>query len=356
MKNKLIINSEDGFAAIIISMIIMAIIGLLVLGFASNTISNQKIALDNILSTQAYYNAESGINDAYSIIVGYEKSGKNLANLPINLNNCSNNSYIVNGSNKLDNNNYYTCLIVNTEPYSLEFNPVAQLTGETFPLTGVGSNNPKFLDINWQSHGLSSPLDFSGCTSTKGQFSSTTTYDLKTCNAPVLQVDIIPMDSLKTNTLATSLIKKTISFFLQPLANHNGPSAPILPTNGEALAADCSPVAQVGFQYSCNNKITLPSASSGSYYVRIVPIYSNADISVTAGVPLYGAQALIDSTGYSSGVYRRLEERICISTVCNNSNSSSIGALVVNNQICKQFTARPGVINDRSTNNICPVP
>ncbi len=371
-KNKiqfLKINSEEGFAAIIISMIILAVIGLLVLGFASNTISNQKIALDNILSTQAYYDAESGINDAYNIISGYEKLGLSLSQLPANLNNCTNSAYVNSkvgsSSNQLDQNNSYSCLLVNPQPYSLEFKPVNQFDGQTFPIQTPPSARSAIhvLNISWQNHGITnSTLDFSSCSSTLGKFYTTKQYNSVNCNAPVLQVDIIPIDSLANSISATSLASKTTTVYLQPLSfNSPSSSTPTIISNGEILASNCSPTAPTGFEFGCFNRIYLPASSTGSYYVHIMPIYYGADVSVTAGtssslssgVPLFGAQALIDSTGDSSGVFRRIEERICISTVCNNSSPG--GALISNNQICKQFTSQPGLIQDRSGGG-CPVP
>ena len=57
-------KDERGMVAIMIAMFLMIILSLITLGFLRLMQREQRQALDNSLSTQAYYAAESGINDA----------------------------------------------------------------------------------------------------------------------------------------------------------------------------------------------------------------------------------------------------------------------------------------------------
>ena len=59
---------QKGMAAILITLIMMIVISLIVLGFAQITRHDQQQALDKQLSTEAFYAAESGINDAINAI------------------------------------------------------------------------------------------------------------------------------------------------------------------------------------------------------------------------------------------------------------------------------------------------
>src|SRR5882724_3022558 len=69
-------SPEAGFAALIIGIILVLILGLLTIGFAQLVRHEQSSALDKQLSSQAYYAAESGVNDAYHAIQGYLKTGQ----------------------------------------------------------------------------------------------------------------------------------------------------------------------------------------------------------------------------------------------------------------------------------------
>ncbi len=377
MKNKFKINSDDGFAAIIITMIILAIIGLLVLGFATNTINNQKIALDNILSTQAYYDAESGINDAYTTLSAYGKTANDLSNLPTSISNCTNNSYVVSNSNVLNPNNSYTCLLVNPQPTTLEFKPISQLQGQVFPIESPPSSggggprsNINFVVFNWQSHNITGSPVFSGCNPSLGKFNTPNTLNSFSCSAPVIQIDFVPMNKITAGISPTSLNQSTLNFYLEPISSNNTSTpvsgtmnSPTTPTEGSVYRPYCSPAVTANFEFSCYFVMQVPSnlVYSG-YYVHLVPIYYDADVSVSASmginyssstsVPLFGAQALIDSTGDSAGVLRRLEERVCISSLCNNSAPSA--AIISNSDICKKFTAMPGQVVDAS--GFCSVP
>ena len=54
--------NQDGLASIFISMIIMVIVSLILIGFVQYSNSEQKQSLDRQLQDEAFYSAESGIN------------------------------------------------------------------------------------------------------------------------------------------------------------------------------------------------------------------------------------------------------------------------------------------------------
>jgi hypothetical protein len=58
------LRREGGFVSIIVCMIIMTILSLITIGFAQIMAREQRQALDRQLSSQAFYAAESGVNDA----------------------------------------------------------------------------------------------------------------------------------------------------------------------------------------------------------------------------------------------------------------------------------------------------
>src|ERR1039458_10050844 len=68
-------DDQSGFASIVIASVIILVLSLITVGFAQLMQREQRSALDRQLSSQAYYAAESGINDAVSAI----NSGFNVA-------------------------------------------------------------------------------------------------------------------------------------------------------------------------------------------------------------------------------------------------------------------------------------
>ncbi|HSX32249.1 MAG TPA: pilus assembly PilX N-terminal domain-containing protein, partial [Candidatus Saccharimonadales bacterium] len=73
---------ESGMVAIMVTIILMIVISLIVLGFAQIARRNQRQSLDRQLSTQAFYAAETGVNDASKVIKAAIASGATVAAKP----------------------------------------------------------------------------------------------------------------------------------------------------------------------------------------------------------------------------------------------------------------------------------
>ncbi|MGH7234477.1 MAG: PilX N-terminal domain-containing pilus assembly protein, partial [Candidatus Saccharimonadales bacterium] len=66
---------EEGFAPIIVSIIIVIVLSLLTVGFVTLANNSAQNALNRQLSNNAYYAADSGVNDAIAAIThGYLKA------------------------------------------------------------------------------------------------------------------------------------------------------------------------------------------------------------------------------------------------------------------------------------------
>ena len=68
-------QDEQGIVAIVVTMIIMIILTLIVTGFAQLARREQRATLDRQLASQAFYAAESGINDARRALEDPDFSG-----------------------------------------------------------------------------------------------------------------------------------------------------------------------------------------------------------------------------------------------------------------------------------------
>src|SRR5665647_2919352 len=112
-------QSQSGMVAIFVTMLMIIVISLIVLGFAQVTRRNQRNTLDSQLSTQAYYAAESGVNDAAS-----DLQRKIVAGAPLpSKTTCAmlEGSYDFTTKNTLTTDVSYTCLLIDPNPSSLNY-------------------------------------------------------------------------------------------------------------------------------------------------------------------------------------------------------------------------------------------
>src|SRR5487761_1517319 len=71
-------QSQQGFASIVIAIVLVTVLALITTGFAQLSRREQQTALDKTLTNQAYYAAESGINDVYDYLEGLKAASKPL--------------------------------------------------------------------------------------------------------------------------------------------------------------------------------------------------------------------------------------------------------------------------------------
>ena len=360
---------EGGYAAFTATLIIMVVMSLIVLGFANNARNEQQRGLNNQLSLAAYYAAESGINDAYAVIKSDLASG---IQPPAQTQQCQGPAYnpslatSVLGPTGASANNYpsYSCLLVNPTPPSLQYSPLDVGHGQVVPIFGVSqtSGRPvsvRTITISWQESGLSPSAVFTGCPTSTYNFPPQANWS--NCGAGMLQVDLVPASGWST---VQPFQSATQSYFLEPLYNssgagHNTSENVGTSSNGVDFGTQCG--SSSGGEYDCT--ITLqnlpatifgpPGRSVAAYYLHIVPIYENADVTITAAgciglgscsrpVDLASAQASVDSTGQDGSELKRIEERISINPVGDNNQPPA--ALQTQNSLTKQFTTRPGCV------------
>jgi len=337
-------QSQDGQAAFAVTMIIMIILSLIVLGYANNARNEQRRALDNQLSTAAFYAAESGINDAYAVIKADIQGGTALANQS----NCIG-VYSSGATNTLDKNSgtAYTCLLVNPTPPSLEYAPLDTGHGQVVPVfPAISTDSIQLITISWQQDGITNNINFTGCPSTtQNTFTPRASWS-PNCTAGVLQIDMVPATGWNS---FNDLQSDTNTVFFEPMLTNS--SLPGIPAqypvsssnNGENIGVSCG--ANSGGEYACTASLAV--APESGYYLHIVPIYDNADVSITATdinnnqVNLANAQALIDSTGKASDELKRIQEHVSINPV--DSNDAPVNAIQSQSGICKNLLTRPAV-------------
>lgn len=306
MKHNHLRNNQSGLAAIIVTVILMLVISLITLSFASIARREQTQTLDRKLSSRAFYAAESGVN------IAAEKIATDPTVYPNGKDSCGSDAIITQPDYEIDAaaQTEVTCLLIDRAPTTIEFQNIST-DSKVFPVYTADSTPLQRLFINWQSSTPTSMPDFSGCPPTTQLPQS---WPSASCSAPLLRIDLVPTggSGLSTDGLANS----TFTAFIFPGSSDQQPvyAANVGANQGITFTGICDNTPDVTSQpYYCQASIT--GLSQSSYFVRLQSFYGNANTILTAGPnssthkQLVGAQIMIDSTAKAVDVVRRIQVR-----------------------------------------------
>lgn len=345
MQRRAVQSNQQGFVSIIVAMVLIAIITLVTLGFAYLARQNQRNAMNRQLSSQAFYAAESGVNDAV----------RNLASLS-STNDCANTSQVGNGVINESTKVQYTCVLVNTQPTSLIYDSVSDKASTVAHITtSVPVANIK---VSWSDPGGSQVFAPNSTASSfplpnQPTFSSSVCpagCDIATASFPnnigILRTTIIP-SSAATST--DSLLNGSQTIFMYPAAHtasSSGTSVAFrsggaLTTEGIFASGRCF---STNTPRSCNVIVT--GINSSDFYIRMRSLYKPVSVTIQAYqnsdnsglLPISGAQVMIDSTGKAQDVVRRIQVRVPL----NPGYYFPEYAIETGNTICKRMSVFPG--------------
>jgi len=327
-------TDQNGMASFVITMVMTIIISLLVFGFSQTARDETASSTNRQLSTQAFYAAESGINDAVQDIQNYVTANPGLS--PPAKNNCSNTGdpayTALNGTVNSATSLTYPCILINPSPKSL----IYVGTSAVFAVDALSNINT--ITVNWVDDPDTTP-GYGGCLTAQNHFPNTTWP--ATCTADVLQFDLVPLSAL-TNNMTANLEHNTFTTFLYPTPNA-GADTVTDPTSGTGYvqAGDCNNAG------GCTAQINVSAVGQPEFYIRFSAMYGIPQtVTITANtsvngppVPLYNSQAIIDSTGKDFNELKRIEVRVPILAINNNIFPNV--AIESNQTICKQFEITP---------------
>lgn len=314
-------TNEQGFASIVIALILIVVLALLTVGFAQLARREQQNALDKQLSTQAYYAAESGINDAYRAIKSTNPATQLTTSDPTT---CLT-SIPGATSNVLDATSgaQYTCVLVDLKPKAL----MKEIDADTAWSTAfVASATPDTLTISWSTRDSKAPS-----TDTQHKF----TPQGAAWNHPaVMQFSLTQLDHLDR----ASLESKNFTVFLYPSTDTAASPAysTALSDQGNVVPGGCTSAG------AC--KVTINGGfpvGVTSYLLHMYGYYDDSDVTITGttGInPLTfsDSQAVIDSTGQARNVLKRLQVHVPIFP------QNDLPSYVLQAQnICKRFSTYP---------------
>jgi Tfp pilus assembly protein PilX len=298
MKHKRKIEAnQDGFASIVIALVLIIILSLLTIGFAQLARREQQSALDKQLASQAFYAAESGINDtvkSLAAVQAADASGRDKTK-------CLDSS-IVDGNISPATGVAYSCVLVDLQPPSIVYSGVEPNTAHYTTFSTSGALNS--LTVGWVSDDLHRTPG-----SISNGFMPAAAWN--TANTPaVLEVKITPLGAGTVQRGA--LTASTFTVYMYPAAG-SGTVAYNMASNAPIVGGKCTGVET----YPCKVTITgLPGTPGGSFLVHVLVLYDKSDISInnakdSAGQPLnfIDGQAQIDATGRAKNVLKRIQVR-----------------------------------------------
>lgn len=321
-------RGQQGFISIFTVLIIMTVLTLITVGF-SNTIRNaQRRTLDNQLNTQAFYAAESGINDARLALK---------QDSTINKTTCQGDGY-TGYNNGIDAglNVGYTCLLINSQPPSIKFDSIPTQSGNAKVVPFEASTGAPITSFRVTWNGVkTSPNVIDAPGVYPNIMPPTTTWG---SHLGMLRIDLAPTE----NYDRANMIQNGFTFFLYPAID--GFAAVPAVSNGTAgqgrlLFVQCGP------QGPCSANIALTSVSgalSSKYMLRMSALYNSVSATIdnlNAGgaANFVGAQAIVDVTGKANDVFRRLQVRLPLS----QRGLAPIFAIQSGDSICKRILASP---------------
>lgn len=342
-RNTSLKSDQRGIASIVIVIIMIMIITLITLAMSRNATKEQRQTLDRQLSSQAFYAAESGVNDTIDYI------RKNLSNpqLPKKKTGCTDEPSLLALSGNADGQVggdsviKYTCILYDKEPLTLETDNVSSSSSTVLPIQNGNGTGISSITISWDAP--ESDNNFN-CGSPPVLPQS----DNYPCSIGMLRLELIDT----TPTLPDNLIKRAdlLNRNFLAIAYPSVTGSPVSRVGnvgggaGLFAGATCDGAAT---PKKCSVTINNVGASGDArFYLRMKTLYrpsSSVVISALAEdgvtrVPFKGAQITIDSTGKANDVLRRIQVRVPVVPKFEESDY----ALKASESICKMLNVYPG--------------
>lgn len=334
---------EAGMVSIMVTMVLMIVVSLIVLGFAQISRRNQRQALDRQLSTQAFYAAESGINDAVKAIkdtlaLGGSIEPKSDCTVPSN----APYDHLV---PEIGPGVSYTCLLVDPTPEIIKYDKIGT-RGTVVPITSDGPQVASFT-FTWRAD---QGADMSGCPTSHANANLKPSGSWN-CGFAVLRVDAVPVDGYALNV--DTLQERARTTFLTPYI-WNGTS--ILPAqqsfDNSRIGVPCS-------NKECSYTVSVVYPST-RYFLRVSSVYEEGlSVDIVAkdsdghALNVVDTQVVIDVTGKAQDVLRRVQVRMPLSG--SSSNMLSDFGLQSTEPLCKRFVVMGGYFSNDADDQVSGV-
>jgi len=293
-------KDQNGFVSIMIASVLMVIMALITLGFTRLVQNEQRQAIDNQLSRQAFYAAESGINIAASS-PGFPGDKKET---------CSVEDYGGGIISTEEPDVVFTCILIDPTPKDLVFSNDSITTNKSKVVPIKTNGPPGTITFQWKD--INNTNVIANCTTIPAFDVDATAWN----KISPLKLDIIaiPTGSFGRN----NLIDTQFSAVFTPCAGITATNVTYDSARNAGRIGRIIPVrCQIVGEYSCQVTITGVPANQNEFYARFNAIYGEINVRITADEAVTGeqllfsaAQAVVDSTGRANDVFQRLQARV----------------------------------------------
>lgn len=341
-------SNQEGFASLVVALILILVLSLITVGFAQLARREQQSALNKQLAVQAYYASETGINDGYNRVITPNTGLLALAEagtIVVKPNVCLNKSpdpTVWATSSQIDTSTgtSYSCVMVDLSPPTIEYSGVSAgaYRDVLFTTQDLNNNdtNPGSFTVSWGSSDQSvakvpqnSPGD---------KFKPLTGAGAWGNSPAVIELSITPLTATFDRDY---LINNTYTVYLYPKqGGSGGPYNLVTSGKGKILEADCTGSGKSQCKVTLNNIPALPAG--GKYQVHFLDYYDKSDVSINGkdssgnALRFFGGQVMIDSTGRARDTLKRLQVHMPIT------NDGDKPAEAIEGQsVCKRIQTYP---------------
>ncbi|HEX5456612.1 MAG TPA: pilus assembly PilX N-terminal domain-containing protein [Candidatus Saccharimonadales bacterium] len=360
-KNQTITKNQEGMASLVIVILIMTLLSLIVLSMTKNANREQEQSLERQLNSQAFYAAESGINDARDYYTQNVNAASNPA--PDTKSDCSGISgatagnqfpgYSSNVGNGTTNTTAsYSCVLYDAHPSSLIFSDIGPDTSVLMPLQEQSGAPLEKLTFTWKKPNDTN-YDFAGCPA------SGFPRNLNSCDAAVLRVELIDPSDLTRS----ALINNDFIAYLSP-----SPSGGAVTVNYNNAVGTANQ--GVNWRGGCTGgsdgkcSITINNVNRNILMMHLRSFYDNNQVEVSGittdpithvhrAVQFVNGQMMIDATGRASDVLKRVEVRVPLNQYGNGFYPEF--ALETSSRVCKLLQIVPSSVDGDTSSSDCPI-
>ncbi len=359
-------NDQRGMMSFITVMLLAIVLSVITTGFIRTMVVNQRQTTDQQLSTQAFYAAETGVQDAVKYLAEVGNPGITDSDCsPSTSGSLGSSPNVIKPGTGAGSpaDIEYTCQMIKTTLLDMKY--AVKTTDSTQVHLNPGQNFNQ-IEVKWHINAATTSngdgtMAVQSCTwywfgncvswgwSSGIRLKSSGDNSLpinagSNWNYPgLLRTLVVPIASGTGSTTRQEVLSRAANLFFMPASNGS-----VLGENGTnsvtSRSSTCDASAAAN-GYVCTATITLPMIREAILRLRMIYRPANVQITLrntsTGTVIAPGQQAEIDVTGRANNVYRRIRVRVPLS---NNTDTTGIPEYAIESAegLCKQISVGTG--------------
>lgn len=347
-------SNERGAVAMLTVIFLALLLTIVTVSFVRLSITEQRQATDDDLTSRAFYAAESGVEDAKRAIKEYYDQLASGTVIDLKGDECEPYYDGLNGDDPADDivllspfndlDAAYTCQLIDLNPPTFE-SDLQPWEGVTVPLKTNGVAYDK-IEISWHQKGLSPPYNGRYLLRNSSNLPVTSVWRSGDGFPAMLRMNLFSINGNGT-TFDRTQFRSTTTYFNPASLGSTTLSTPTT-QDGQIFNVRCQTLAGISDgDYAC--RLTIdgligdfdPSSPTNprTNYLRLNALYRATNVKVrlldstNREVGFEGVQAIVDVTGRAGSVFRRVQARLSLIEDYNLPDA----AILTADDICKNF-------------------